>query len=289
MIQWSEIPSLINPIVFSIDSFSLRWYSLSYLAAILTIYSLSYWRAKKEPEKFKSIFKDDDPTLVLNNLTIISLIGLFIGARLGYVLFYNFAFFLENPLTIIWPFENGEFTGLYGFSFHGGLAGILFSGLAYCYKKKISFLKATGFIFPAVPLGYFWGRLGNFMNGELYGRETSSPIGMHFPTDQQNLLRHPSQLYEALGEGLIIFAILWPLRNNKKFQNKSLALFLILYGIIRFLIEFVREPDSQLGKLPLDLTMGQILCLLMISIGIYLFTTSFSISIPIKKRRTCKK
>ena len=152
-------------------------------------------------------------------------------------------------------------------SYHGGVIGLVIVTIWFCRKKRINAWKFADFIVPAVPLGYTLGRLGNFANGELYGRPTSWVGGMYFPLDPLQQLRHPSQLYEAFFEGLVLFAILWVLRKKKVFHGFLAALYLIGYGSFRFLIEFVREPDPQLGFVLLGLTMGQILCLSMILAG----------------------
>jgi phosphatidylglycerol:prolipoprotein diacylglycerol transferase len=153
-------------------------------------------------------------------------------------------------------------------SFHGGLLGAVLSAFLYCKIKKINFQRLSDFFVPAIPLGYFWGRIGNFFNQELYGKITEKPWGMSF-NPANSALRHPTQLYEAFLEGLVIFLIFWPLRNKKILKDKFLGLYLILYGIFRFFIEFFRQsPDSQIVLQ--FLTMGQLLCLAMIFGGIFL-------------------
>ncbi len=264
---WADLPLHLNPVIFQIGGLSLRWYSLSYLLALLTIYLLLKNRLSNN--------RNIPANLNLGNLEIIlfsAFLGAIIGGKIGYLIFYDFSNLVHHPLSTLSPFDSqNKFIGFYGLSFHGGLVGAILSSWWTSRKYKIDFYSLLNFATPAFPLGYFWGRLGNFFNRELYGRLTDSPLGMYFsPTEKRaGLLRHPSQLYEALGEGLVLFLILQYCQRFPTCQNKLFPLFLILYGIIRFLIEFFRQPDPQLGFIALGwLTMGQLLCLLMIFIGI---------------------
>jgi phosphatidylglycerol:prolipoprotein diacylglycerol transferase len=195
-----------------------------------------------------------------------------IGGRLGYVLFYNFGYFIVNPLKIICPFEISKegfyYTGISGMSYHGGLIGVFLASVFFCQRHRINFWKLADLLSSVIPLGYTFGRIGNFINGELYGRSTSIPWGMHFPLDPINQLRHPSQLYEAFFEGIFLFLILWNVRKLKLFDGFLFCLYLSGYGVMRFFIEFVREPDSQLGFIFCHFTMGQILCVFMVLVGI---------------------
>ena len=202
------------------------------------------------------------------------ILGLIVGARLGYVLFYNFSYYIKHPLEIIIPFSfsNGiTFTGISGMSYHGGLIGAIFAAWVYVYKAKLDWWSGVDLFVPVVPLGYTFGRLGNFINGELFGRVTTSPIGMYFPMAPAGELRHPSQLYEAFFEGIFLFVILWSIRKIKIPNGAMLALYLIGYGTVRFFIEYFREPDAHLGFVLLSFSMGQILCLLMIAAGSLLY------------------
>ena len=263
---WQHIPDNITPYIFKIGQFELRYYGLMYIAAFMTVYLLSLYRLKKEPFSYS---KD-----MLENLFVWIIFGLMIGARLGYVLFYNLGYYLSHLSEIILPFtlENGfHFTGLAGMSYHGGLIGVIISGALFCWKYKINFWEVGDFLVPSIPLGYTFGRIGNFINGELYGRATDSAWGMYFPYDATGLLRHPSQLYEAFFEGIFLFTILWGIRGIRPFSGVFIALYLIGYGTVRFFIEFVREPDPQIGLLSGYVTMGQTLCLSMILAGIVLF------------------
>jgi phosphatidylglycerol:prolipoprotein diacylglycerol transferase len=206
----------------------------------------------------------------VKDVTTLLIIGLIIGARLGYVLFYNLSYYLTHPLEIILPFSfsNGfQFTGISGMSYHGGLVGVIIAGWLYVRKAKIDFWKGVDLFMPVIPLGYTFGRLGNFINGELYGRITTASIGMYFPLAPTKELRHPSQLYEAFFEGIFLFAVLWSIRKINLPKGAMLAIYLIGYGLVRFIIEYFREPDAHLGFVLHSFSMGQILCSLMIISG----------------------
>ena len=207
---YQHIPENINPAAFSIHSFSVRWYAISYLAGFLAIYSLLKWRVRKGEGISKLKLKDYEWRDIILDLLFYSFIGLLLGARLGYAVFYDFKYFLNNPFAIVSPFdEAGNLVGIYGMSYFGGLIGVVFSGWLYSRKKKINFWQLADFVIPAVPAGYFFGRIGNFLNGELYGRATDAAWGMYFNVGNADLrslqLRHPSQLYEAFFEGLVLF------------------------------------------------------------------------------------
>ena len=210
----------------------------------------------------------------VNDLTTMIILGLMIGARLGYVVFYNFSYFLKHPLEIFLPFEfsNGiTFTGISGMSYHGGVIGILIAGWLYTRKNAINLRDMADLYIPGIPLGYTFGRLGNFINGELYGRVTTAPIGMYFPLSPQRTLRHPSQLYEAFFEGIFLFAVMWSIRKVGAPRGAMLAFYLIGYGLVRFFIEFYREPDAHIGFVVGVFTIGQMLCAGMIAAGVVLF------------------
>ncbi len=256
---YQNIPSKIDPIAFGVDYFSIGWYPLSYLAAFLTVYFLLTWRIKKgEISSLISIKKD-----LIVDFLLTSVWGVIIGGRLGYVLFYNLPYYWENPWKIISPYDflTGQWTGIYGMSYHGGLIGVVAASWIFCRSKKINFWLWADFVIPAVPLGYFFGRIGNFLNGELYGRITQKPWGMFF--DNEKILRHPSQLYEAFWEGIVIFLILWSIRNRTFFKKRLIFVYLFLYSFFRFLVEFWREPNEQIGLFWGALTLGQILSLAM--------------------------
>ena len=263
---WQHLPEHIRPYIFQVGQFQVRYYGLMYIVAFTVFYLLSVYRLKHENFTYS---KSD-----LENYFTWAILGLLIGARMGYVFFYNFSYYISNPLEIILPFSFSDgfhFTGLAGMSYHGGMIGVLFSSSIFCRKYKINFWQFGDFLIPSIPLGYTFGRIGNFINGELYGRTTTAPWGMYFPLDVSNKLRHPSQLYEALFEGILLFIIFWSIRKKRLFDGIFLSLYFIAYGSVRFFIEFVRDPDPQVGLFLGFVTMGQILCLLMILTGAGIF------------------
>ncbi len=263
---WQHIPGHIKPYIFEIGQFQVRYYGLMYIVAFSVLYILSMYRLKNEDY--------DYPKTVLENYFIRAVVGLIIGARLGYVLFYNFSYYMSHPMEIFLPFSftgGFHFTGLSGMSYHGGLIGIVVSSALFCHKYKIDFWRFADFLIPSIPLGYTFGRIGNFINGELYGRATSVPWGMYFPLDETGQLRHPSQLYEAFFEGIFLFIILWNIRKHRVFDGFFLSLYIIGYGLVRFFIEYLREPDSHIGLLWGSMSAGQVLCLLMTGSGVCLF------------------
>ncbi|MFA7319043.1 MAG: prolipoprotein diacylglyceryl transferase [Parcubacteria group bacterium] len=227
-------------------------------------------------EKIPNTRNQIQNTDTLLDIMLAVFVGLLIGGRLGYVIFYNFTYYLQNPLVIISPYDavTHQFIGIYGMSYHGGLIGAVLAGWIFIRIKRLDFWRWANFVAPAVPAGYFFGRIGNFLNGELYGRATSGFWGMYFPSDPFGLLRHPSELYEAVLEGLIIFLVLWPLRHNQKYQDKLLALYIVGYASARIIAEFFREPDVQVGYIFNSLTLGQILSSLMLVFGLWLIFVS---------------
>jgi len=264
---WQHLPQNISPVIFEIGWFKLQYYGLMYIVAFGITFFLVLHRLKYE-KRFE--FTTDQ----IKDITTYLILGLIVGARLGYVLFYNFSYYIKHPLEIILPFSfsNGlTFTGISGMSYHGGLIGATIAAWVYIHRAKLDWWSAVDLFVPVIPLGYTFGRLGNFMNGELYGRVTTSPIGMYFPMASAGELRHPSQLYEAFFEGIFLFVMLWSIRKIKIPSGAMLALYLIGYGIVRFFIEYFREPDAHLGFVLLSFSMGQILCLLMITAGTLLY------------------
>lgn len=263
---WQHMPSYIKPYIIQIGEFQIRYYGLMYILAFATVYLLTLYRLKKEDY--------DYPKTVIENYFVWAIIGLMIGARIGYVLFYNFSYYISHPLEVILPFSfrgGFHFTGLAGMSYHGGLIGVLMATGIFCYKYKINFWQYVDFLIPSIPLGYTFGRIGNFINGELFGRPTNMPWGMYFPGDALHELRHPSQLYEAFFEGIFLFLVLWSIRKKRIFDGFFLSLYIIGYGLVRFVIEFIREPDAHIGFFFGVITLGQILCLVMILAGMGLF------------------
>ncbi len=264
---WQHLPGNISPVIFQIGWFRLQYYGLMYIVAFALTYLLVRYRLKHET-RFEIT-----PDQVKDAITYL-ILGLIIGARLGYVLFYNLSYYLKHPLEILLPFSFGDgvtFTGISGMSYHGGLIGATIAGWLYVRRSEIDWWDGVDLFVPAIPLGYTFGRLGNFLNGELYGRVTTSPVGMYFPLAPTRQLRHPSQLYEAVFEGLFLFAVLWSIRRVKLPKGATLAIYLVGYGTVRFVIEFFRQPDVQLGFVLGPFSMGQVLCFLMIAAGLLLF------------------
>ena len=264
---WQHLPQHISPVIVEIGWFRLQYYGLMYIVAFAFTYFLVLYRVNHEG-RFE--FSKNQ----INDLTTYAILGLIVGARLGYVLFYNLSYYLRHPLEIFLPFSfsNGfTFTGISGMSYHGGLIGILLAVLWYIRKANLNYWDVMDLYVPVVPLGYTFGRLGNFINGELFGRATTSPIGMYFPQAPEKVLRHPSQLYEAFFEGIFLFIFLWSIRRFRVPKGAMLALYVIGYGTVRFFIEYFREPDAHLGFIFLSFTMGQMLCAAMIAGGIGLY------------------
>ena len=243
-----------DPVALEIFSFEIRWYSLAYIFGIL----LGWILAKKlfiHNIEIKNKFDDYLTYLIL---------GIIIGGRLGYVLIYNFSFYLSNPLDIFKIWQGGM-------SFHGGLIGVIVASIIFARKNNHNSFLYMDIVSLVAPIGLFFGRIANFINSELYGTITNVPWSVTF-VQVDNLPRHPSQLYEALLEGLFLFLLLIYFKN--KFSNKPgviSGLFLIIYSIFRFIIEFYRVPDEQLGYILLNLTMGQVVSLIFIISGVILF------------------
>lgn len=259
---WQHIPYYINPIAFDFLGLSVRWYSLMYLLAILTVTGLLYYRAKKENKK--------DYADHIYDFFNYSVVGIIVGARLGYVLFYGLDYFVVHPLEIFWPFDSGQFVGISGLSFHGGAIGFIFGLYLVSKKHNLNFYKLLNYIIRFIPLGYTFGRLGNFLNLELFGRQTKSFIGMYFPTDTSHLLRYPSQLFEALGEGLLLYLILFYCHKILKKDDILAPIYIICYASIRFYLEFLREPDPFQNLLFGVFSYGQILSIVMLGVGVVL-------------------
>nr|NJM04479.1 prolipoprotein diacylglyceryl transferase [Desulfobacula sp.] len=263
MTFWNELPYTISPYLIQFNGFGIRYYSLMYVLAFVTFYFLIRYRLKTEKFSIRVGTLDD--------FLVWAAAGVLLGGRLGYVIFYDLQYYLDHPFSIFMPFSftNGfTFTGISGMSYHGGLIGVMAAVYGFSRKNNISLWEFSDLICPAVPLGYTFGRLGNFFNSELYGRATSMPWGMFFPSDPTHTLRHPSQLYEAFFEGIVLFCILWWVRKEACLRRRMFGLYLAGYGLIRFMIEFFREPDDHLKFVAYFLTMGQILCLIMIFAGV---------------------
>jgi phosphatidylglycerol:prolipoprotein diacylglycerol transferase len=260
-----------NPVMVEIGLFQVRYYGLMYVLAFVISFYLILFRIKKE-NRF------DVSREQIATLSTYMIAGVFIGGRLGYVLFYNLPYYTLHPLEIFLPFEFTNpitFTGISGMSYHGGLAGVILSAWLYIRKAGLDYWEIADLVVPVIPLGYTLGRLGNFINGELFGRITTLPIGMYFPLAGSLELRHPSQLYEAVFEGFFLFALLWNIRLKKLPKGAMLAVYLIGYGAVRFFIEYFRQPDAHLGFVIGSFTMGQALCCVMIVSGTVLYRYLF--------------
>ena len=247
----------IDPIIFSIGPLAVSWYSLSYITGIL----LGWFYATKIIEKFHTQITKKN----LEDFITYAIIGIVVGGRLGYVLLYNPYKYFSNPVEILKTYEGGM-------SFHGGTVGMIIAAYIFCKRHKLNFLNLTDIIVPVVPIGLFFGRIANFINGELYGRITDSSIGMIFPNSDL-MPRHPSQLYEAFFEGLVLFGILAYgvfKRNTLKKQGLNSGLYLMFYSLFRIIIEIFREPDIQIGFIFDSLTMGQFLSMPLLLLGSYL-------------------
>jgi len=252
-----------DPVAFSFGPLAVRWYGLMYLLGFMFVIGLGKWRIKQG-------LSGEVTAKDLDDMLFYGVLGVILGGRLGYVLFYKPGHYFHHPLEIfqIW-------TG--GMSFHGGFIGVLVAVAIFCATRKRSWLATMDFVAPLCPLGLAAGRMGNFINGELPGRPTDLPWGMWFPqADRTPIARHPSQLYEFALEGLLLFVILWWFSNKPRPTGAVSGAFLIGYGTLRFAVEFPRPPDDFLGLLALNLSMGQWLSLPMILAGIALMLWAYT-------------
>ncbi len=256
-----EIPyPELDPILFSIGPASVRWYGVLFVVGFVIAWLLGRYRARKPGSGWTS---DDVIDLILY-----AAVGLLVGGRVGYVLFYGMDNLLADPLYLFKITEGGN-------SFHGGLVGVLVALWIFGRAKGRNFWDVTDFLVPLVPLGLFFGRIGNFINGELWGAPTDLPWGIVFPSGGPEP-RHPSMLYEAILEGLVLFAILWIYSARKPPRMAASGVFLLGYGVFRTLVEFVREPDAHIGYLAGGwLTMGMLLSAPMIVAGVVLIVLAY--------------
>lgn len=247
-----------NPVALSLGPVSIHWYGLMYLVAFVLFVVLGRLHARRRPELGWDAGKIDD-------LLLYGMLGVVIGGRLGEVIFFQLPYYLSNPLEIFAIWKGGM-------SFHGGFLGVLVAMALYARRHGLSFWQVTDFIAPLVPTGLAAGRIGNFINGELWGRpvESDLPWAMIFPFVDQ-IPRHPSQLYQAAGEGLLLFALLWWYAASPRPLKAVSAVFLLGYGSLRFMAEFFRTPDPGIfGTLALGLSTAQWLCIPMVGFGIVL-------------------
>jgi phosphatidylglycerol---prolipoprotein diacylglyceryl transferase len=248
----------IDPIAFSIGPLAVRWYGLMYLAG----FAIGWWLGARRIARGQAPITRAQ----FDDLLFLVVLGVIIGGRLGYVLFYKPGYYASHPFEIIAIWQGGM-------SFHGGLLGVMAAMGVAAHRHGVDYLRLMDFIAPLIPPGIAAGRLGNFINAELPGRVTDVPWAMVFPgTD--GAPRHPSQLYQFALEGVVLFVLLWWFSSKPRPHGQISAMFLIGYGVLRFITEFAREPDSFIGYLALGLTMGQWLCLAMIAGGAALLAWS---------------
>lgn len=252
MIQYPHI----DPEIFRIGPLAIRWYGLMYLIGFIASMLLVRHQIARQKLNLRQDF--------VETLYSYLILGLLLGGRLGYVIFYNPGYYFEHPLEIVAIWQGGM-------AFHGALIGTIIAGLIFCKRAGVDKLMIADMICVTVPIGLGLGRIGNFINAELYGRVTDVPWAMIFPGEV--LPRHPSQLYEFFLEGVVLFTILWLIKGRVR-KGTVTALFLILYGIFRTAVEFFREPDAQIGYILGFLTMGQILSGVMILAGIAVYMSS---------------
>jgi len=269
MISANDLPEInfmiahpnIDPVAIYIGPLQIHWYSLMYLIAFACAWIIALRHSRRAWSPIKENQVED--------LIVYGAWGVLLGGRLGYLFFYSLDKWLADPVMLFRLWEGGM-------SFHGGLIGVIIALFAYARKHRIDFLALGDFVAPLVPTGLFFGRLGNFIGQELYGRPTDVPWAMLFPSDPLQLPRHPSQLYEAFLEGLVLFFILHYFARKPRLFGQVAGLFLIFYGLFRFLVEFVRQPDAQFAAQPASveafdwMTRGQALCIPMIIFGLWL-------------------
>jgi len=252
--QFLQFP-VIDPIIFSIGPVALRWYGTMYLIGFIA----AMFMANKAADRSNGLWTREQ----VSDLLFYGFLGVILGGRVGYVLFYQFDYFLSDPLYLFQIWQGGM-------SFHGGLLGVILAVFIFARKTKKSFLVVGDFVAPLVPIGLGMGRLGNFINAELWGRQTDVPWAMVFPTDSLQLPRHPSQLYEFFLEGVVLFIILYVITRKPRSLGLASGAFLIGYGVFRSIVEFFREPDAHLGLYFSFISKGQILSIPMILIGLFI-------------------
>jgi len=245
----------IDPIALSLGPLKVHWYGLMYVIGFLAFLLLGKYRARRANSLITTEQVDD--------LMFYGALGVVLGGRVGYMLFYNLGQLSSDPLSFFQVWDGGM-------SFHGGLLGVILSMFLLAKKWNLKFFQVSDFVAPMVPIGLGAGRMGNFINGELWGKPTDVSWGMVFPQADQ-LVRHPSQLYQFILEGIILFTALWLFSNKKRPIASISGLFLIIYGVFRFIVEFVREPDAHIGYIAWGwLTKGQLLSLPMMLLGVAL-------------------
>ncbi len=245
----------INPVALKIGPINIAWYGIMYLLGFLAAWLLGSKRSKR----IKGLWTQENIT----DLIFYGMLGVLLGGRLGYVVFYNLPLYLKHPLDIFKVWDGGM-------AFHGAVVGVVIAFILFARKTGKNLFQVSDLILPAVPIGIGLGRIGNFINGELWGKVTNLPWAMVFPNDPSQLPRHPSELYEFLLEGVLLFLILWLYSAKERPRMAVSGMFLALYGIFRFIVEFIRLPDAQLGYLAFNwFTMGQLLSIPMIICGLF--------------------
>lgn len=261
MLQYPDI----NPVALSLGPLTVHWYGITYLVAFVA----GWWLAKYRASRPRSGWNPDE----IGDAVFYIVIGVIVGGKLGSLLFYQTELLFSEPLQALNPFGPYGFRGM---SFHGGFLGVLVAFWLYARHTKRGFYEVADFFAPAFPIGLGAGRIGNFINGELYGRITDVPWGMVFPHAGPEP-RHPNQLYQFFCEGVILFIIVWVFSSKPRPARAVSGVFVITYAIYRFLIEFVRQPDADLGFVAFNwMTMGQVLSFPMILFGLYLLYTAYS-------------
>ena len=258
----------INPIALQLGPLAIHWYGLTYLAAFGLFFFLASLRLRHQP--YVSITGPGAwSRRDIEDILFLGVMGVVLGGRIGYCLFYKPGYYLSHPLEIFAVWQGGM-------SFHGGMLGVLVSQLWFAHSRQRPWLQVMDFIAPCVPTGLAAGRVGNFINGELWGRFSSPdlPWGMVFKNSGSLLPRHPSQVYQFLLEGLLLFVLLWLYARKPRKMGQVSGAFLVGYGVLRFVAEFYREPDDFLGILSLGLSMGQWLCVPMVIAGVWLWVWS---------------
>ncbi|WP_341903117.1 prolipoprotein diacylglyceryl transferase [Polaromonas sp. YR568] len=255
----------INPVALQLGPLAIHWYGLTYLAAFALFFFLATRRLRHQP--YASITGPGAWSVKdIEDILFLGVVGVVVGGRIGYCLFYKPGYYLSHPLEIFAIWQGGM-------SFHGGMLGVLVSQVWFARTRQRPWLQVMDFIAPCVPTGLAAGRAGNFINGELWGRfsDPTLPWGMVFPGSGSPLPRHPSQVYQFLLEGLLLFVLLWLYARKPRRMGQVSGAFLFGYGVFRFIAEFFREPDDFLGVLALGLSMGQWLCIPMMAAGVALW------------------
>ena len=262
-----------DPIAFQVGPLSVHWYGIMYLVGFFVGQYLGIWRASRD------LWRNFSPEEV-KDLLFYAVVGIILGGRVGYVVFYHFDLFLQDPMYLFRITEGGM-------SFHGGFLGVMVAVIIFARHKQKSIFAVGDFIAPLVPPGLFFGRFGNFINGELWGRPTEMSWGMVFPQAGDTVLRHPSQLYQMAGEGLMLFILLWWFSTKPRPRIAVTAMFMLLYGILRTAAEFFRQPDAHLSHLLAGfLTRGMLLSIPMIMVGAALLVFAYQFPVYERARET---